>query len=164
MGLETHHFWLLISSWLKSNRYFANLCSRISIPIQYFLNLDRNTDNNLKLVPEEKTLFVGRCPLPGVRRPRRVRARCGGWGRGEVPGRADDAPRLHAARPGHRAFRTWSRSRSGFPMWMCNEVLCSAPSVPQPLFTITEKAPTRASSWLKAPTSTFTSKPLLLRH
>ena len=30
------------------------------------------------------------------------------------------------------------------------------PSVPQPVFTITEKAPTRAFSWLKAPTSTFT--------
>ena len=29
-------------------------------------------------------------------------------------------------------------------------VLCSAPSVPQPVFTITEKAPTRAFSWLKA--------------
>ena len=27
------------------------------------------------------------------------------------------------------------------------------PSVPQPVFTITEKAPTRAFSWLKAPTS-----------
>ena len=30
------------------------------------------------------------------------------------------------------------------------------PSVPQPIFTITEKAPTRAFSWLKAPTSAFT--------
>ena len=29
-------------------------------------------------------------------------------------------------------------------------VLCSAPSVPQPVFTITEKAPTLAFSWLKA--------------
>ena len=35
-------------------------------------------------------------------------------------------------------------------------VLCSAPSVPQPVFTIREKAPTRAFSWLKAPTSAFT--------
>ena len=35
-------------------------------------------------------------------------------------------------------------------------VLCSAPSVPQPVFTITEKAPTRAFSWLRAPTSAFT--------
>ena len=42
-------------------------------------------------------------------------------------------------------------------------VLCSAPSVPQPVFTITEKAPTRAFSWLKAPTSAFTFK-TLLRH
>ena len=38
-------------------------------------------------------------------------------------------------------------------------VLCSAPSV----FTITEKAPTRAFSWLKGPTSAFTFK-TLLRH
>ena len=37
------------------------------------------------------------------------------------------------------------------------------PSVPQPVFTITEKAPTRAFSWLKVPTSTFTFK-TLLRH
>ena len=42
-------------------------------------------------------------------------------------------------------------------------VLCSAPSVPQPDFTITEKAPTRDFSWLKAPTSAFTFK-TLLRH
>ena len=37
------------------------------------------------------------------------------------------------------------------------------PSVPQPVFAITEKAPTRAFSWLKAPTSAFTCK-TLLRH
>ena len=37
------------------------------------------------------------------------------------------------------------------------------PSVSQSVFTITEKAPTRAFSWLKAPTSTFTFK-TLLRH
>ena len=37
------------------------------------------------------------------------------------------------------------------------------PLVPQPVFTITEKASTRAFSWLKAPTSTFTFK-TLLRH
>ena len=42
-------------------------------------------------------------------------------------------------------------------------VLCSAPSVPQPVFTITEKAPTRAFSWFKVPTSAFTFK-TLLRH
>ena len=42
-------------------------------------------------------------------------------------------------------------------------VLCSAPSVPQPVFTITDKAPIRAFSWLKAPTITFTFK-TLLRH
>ena len=41
--------------------------------------------------------------------------------------------------------------------------LCSAPSVPKPVFTITEKAPSRAFSWLKAPTSAFTFK-TLLRH
>ena len=37
------------------------------------------------------------------------------------------------------------------------------PSVSQSVFTITEKAPTRAFSWLSAPTSTFTFK-TLLRH
>ena len=42
-------------------------------------------------------------------------------------------------------------------------VLFIAPSVPQLVFTITEKAPTRAFSWLKAPTSAFTFK-TLLRH
>ena len=43
-------------------------------------------------------------------------------------------------------------------------VLCSAPSVSQSVFTITEKAPTtRAFSWLKVPTSAFTFK-TLLRH
>ena len=42
-------------------------------------------------------------------------------------------------------------------------VLCSAPSVPQPVFTITEKAPTRAFSWVTAPTSALTFK-TLLRH
>ena len=42
-------------------------------------------------------------------------------------------------------------------------VLCSALSVPQPVFTVTEKALTRAISWLKAPTSVFTFK-TLLRH
>ena len=43
-------------------------------------------------------------------------------------------------------------------------VLCSTPSVPQPVFTITEKAPTRAFSWLKAPTSAFTFKTLLRQY
>ena len=40
-------------------------------------------------------------------------------------------------------------------------VLCSTPSVAQPVFTITQKAPTRAFSWLKAFTSAFTFKTLL---
>ena len=35
-------------------------------------------------------------------------------------------------------------------------VLCTAPSVPQLVFKITEKAPTKAFSWLKAPTCAFT--------
>ena len=39
-------------------------------------------------------------------------------------------------------------------------VLCSDPSVLQPVFTITEKAPTRAFSWLEGPTSAFTFKTL----
>ena len=34
------------------------------------------------------------------------------------------------------------------------------PSVPQPVLTITEKAPTRAFSWLKADTTAFTFKTL----
>ena len=34
------------------------------------------------------------------------------------------------------------------------------PSVSQSVFTIMEKAPTRAFSWLKAPTSDFTFKTL----
>ena len=42
-------------------------------------------------------------------------------------------------------------------------MLCSAPSVPQTVFTIMEKAPTWAFSWLKAPTSAFTFK-THLRH
>ena len=37
------------------------------------------------------------------------------------------------------------------------------PSVSKSVFTITEKAPTRAFSWLKATTSAFTYK-TLLRH
>ena len=37
------------------------------------------------------------------------------------------------------------------------------PLVSQSVFIITEKAPTRAFSWLKAPTSAFTFK-TLLRH
>ena len=49
------------------------------------------------------------------------------------------------------------------PLHPTKLVLCSAPSVPQPVFTIAEKAPTRAFSWLKAPTSAFTFK-TLLRH
>ena len=41
--------------------------------------------------------------------------------------------------------------------------LTAAPSVLHSVFTITEKDPTRAFSWLKAPTSAFTFK-TLLRH
>ena len=39
-------------------------------------------------------------------------------------------------------------------------VLCSAPSVSLSVFTIMENAPSRAFSWLKAPTSTITFKTL----
>ena len=46
--------------------------------------------------------------------------------------------------------------------WSWWEVV-NDPSVPQWVFTITEKDPTRAFSWLKAPTSAFTFK-TLLRH
>ena len=37
-------------------------------------------------------------------------------------------------------------------------VLCSALLVPQSVFTVRQKAPTRAFSWLKAPTSALTFK------
>ena len=49
------------------------------------------------------------------------------------------------------------------PALLCHSqlVLQIDPSVPQPVFKITEKAPTRAFSWLKVPTSAFTSH---LRH
>ena len=60
---------------------------------------------------------------------------------------------------------TWGTARGGWST-CCSDfvlVLFSAPSVPQPVFTIREKAPTRAFSWLKAPSSAFTFK-TLLRH
>ena len=38
------------------------------------------------------------------------------------------------------------------------------PSVSHSVFTITEKAPTRAFSWLKVPTSAFTFKTLLKHY
>ena len=41
-----------------------------------------------------------------------------------------------------------------------HQQLYKAPSVPQRVFTITEKDPTSAFSWLKAPTSAFTFKTL----
>ena len=46
---------------------------------------------------------------------------------------------------------------------MSNVVLCSALSASQSVFTIMEKAPSRAFSWLKAATTAFTFK-TLLRH
>ena len=52
----------------------------------------------------------------------------------------------------------WDQSRHNFKL-----VPQIDPSVPWPVFTITEKAPTRAFSWLKAPTGAFTFK-TLLRH
>ena len=44
--------------------------------------------------------------------------------------------------------------------WPGMMIRCSAPSIAQPIFTIVEKSPTRAFSWLKAPTSAFTFKTL----
>ena len=52
--------------------------------------------------------------------------------------------------------RPWNKDKVN--EWCC--IVYSAPSVAQSVFTITEKAPTRAFSWLKAPTSTFTFKTL----
>ena len=59
--------------------------------------------------------------------------------------------------------RGWAMCCNGSQISRLRLVLCSAPSVPQPVFTITEKAPTRTFSLLKAPTSAFTFK-TLLRH
>ena len=59
---------------------------------------------------------------------------------------------------GHTIYWLWSHG-SCSRILLSPLVLCSAPSVPQPVFTITEKG----FSWLKAPTSAFTFK-TLLRH
>ena len=84
-------------------------------------------------------------------------AAAGGAGAGGAAVRGG-APRVHLAphrglrppRHPHRAPLPPPRPQGG-------------PSVPQSVFTITEKAPIRAFSWLKAPTSAFTFK-TLLRH
>ena len=65
----------------------------------------------------------------------------------------------------HRAVRLGDRAvHCGYyyvlPLFLVPQI---DPSVPQPVFTITEKAPTRAFSWLKAATTAFTFK-TLLRH
>ena len=81
-------------------------------------------------------------------------AAAGGAGAGGAAVRGG-APRVHLAphrglhppRHPHRAPLPPPRPQGG-------------PSVAQSVFTITEKAPTRAFSWLKAPTSTFTFKTL----
>ena len=70
---------------------------------------------------------------------------------------------LHSSRKLERPGqgRGWPGQKVGsyaFKLLKCT-VISSVPSV----FTITEKAPTRAFSWLKAPTSAFTFK-TLLRH
>ena len=68
------------------------------------------------------------------------------------------------AGPGHRVLVPCNiATHNSHPAPASAVVLGSAPSVPQPVFTITEKAPTRVFSWLKAPTSAFTFK-TLLRH
>ena len=89
-------------------------------------------------------------------------------GAGEVVGalERDDGAVLHEA-PHLRALVLVTRQRALEPRPEVRGalaiVLCSAPSVPQLVFTIMEKAPTRAFSWLKVPTSAFTFK-TLLRH
>ena len=52
-------------------------------------------------------------------------------------------------------------------LWQCVQFLlelCSAPSVSQLVFKITEKAPTRAFSWLKAATTALIFENLLRRY
>ena len=75
--------------------------------------------------------------------------------RWQIRGRGEEGRSLGSSSVDCEHFYRWGTL---FPL-----VLCSAPSVLQPVFTITEKAPTRAFSWLKAPTSSFTFK-TLLRH
>ena len=65
----------------------------------------------------------------------------------------------HVPRDARDVASNCAPPRLGVPNAVKIVVLCSASSI----FTITEKAPTRAFSWLKAPTSTFTFK-TLLRH
>ena len=64
----------------------------------------------------------------------------------------------HVPRDARDVASNCAPPRLGVPNAVKIVVLCSAPSVSQSVFTITEKAPTRAFSWLKAPTSTFTFK------
>ena len=70
-------------------------------------------------------------------------------------------PHIETSR-GQEPLQTMITDNRG-PGTVLKLVLCSVPSVSQSVFTITEKAPTRAFSWLKAPTSAFTFKSLL-RH
>ena len=70
-------------------------------------------------------------------------------------------PHIETSR-GQEPLQTMITDNRG-PGTVLKLVLCSVPSVSQSVFTITEKAPTRAFSWLKVPTSTFTFK-TLLRH
>ena len=74
----------------------------------------------------------------------------------------------------HYSYQVWSKHAVTVEIKMCislRAVVCmfpalartsavGDPSVSQQVFTITEKAPTRAFSWLKAPTSAFTFKTL----
>ena len=59
-----------------------------------------------------------------------------------------------------RDTKFWVSQYTGLDLLI---VLENDPSVSQLVFTITEKAPSRAFSWLKAPTRAFTFK-TLLRH
>ena len=83
-----------------------------------------------------------------------------GWGGQETLQVADTRPRGEG-----RSLGSSSVDCEHFYRWgtLFLLVLCSVPSVSQSVFTITEKAPTRAFSWLKTPTSAFTFK-TLLRH
>ena len=63
--------------------------------------------------------------------------------------------------PHHRGGRHRAQGELVVLIHLSALVLCSAPSVPQQVFTIMEKAPTRAFYCFKVPTSAITFKTLL---
>ena len=77
-------------------------------------------------------------------------------------------PRPQSSLPSSSRERWEARARQSQPARLTKQdttIISAAddPSVSQLVFTITEKAPSRTFSWLKAPNSAFTFK-TLLRH